>query len=74
VADVASGGGLWTAALPLTNGTWEVSNDLNTAAYGGGYVDYTYSFNVTAVPVPAATWLFGGAVGLLSVFRRRQRL
>ena len=71
IADVTSGGALWTTALPLTNGTWEVSNNALTTAYGGGYVDYTYSFNVTPVPVPGAAWLFGGALALLGVARRR---
>jgi hypothetical protein len=30
-----------------------------------------YTFNLTPVPVPAAAWLFGGALGLLGLARRR---
>lgn len=32
---------------------------------------YTSTFNATLVPVPAAVWLFGSALGLLGVARRR---
>ncbi len=30
-----------------------------------------YRWNLTVVPIPAAAWLFGGALGLLGVVRRR---
>jgi hypothetical protein len=32
---------------------------------------FTVDFSVTTVPIPAAAWLFGGALGLLGVARRR---
>ena len=33
----------------------------------------TWTFNATAVPVPAALWLFGSALGLLGWMRRNRR-
>ena len=38
---------------------------------GSGSGGYTYTFSV--VPVPAAVWLFGSALGLLGVARRQQK-
>ena len=40
---------------------------------GAGFFD-DVSFDQVAVPVPAAVWLFGSAIGLLGVVRRRQSL
>ena len=37
----------------------------------GGSFDAFVTFNVNVVPVPAAVWLFGSAVGLMGVMRRR---
>lgn len=34
-------------------------------------VSAIYTLDLVPVPIPAAVWLFGGALGLLSVFRRR---
>ncbi len=34
---------------------------------------YTWTFQTTPVPVPPAVWLFGGALGLLGLARRRLR-
>jgi hypothetical protein len=52
---------------------YEVSNSLASYLYGGGYIDYTYSFNVSAVPLPGALGLFGAGVSSLAVFFRRRR-
>jgi hypothetical protein len=38
---------------------------------GSGSSGYTYTFSV--VPVPAAVWLFGSALGLLGVARRQRK-
>ena len=38
---------------------------------GGGSFDAFVTFNVNVVPVPAAVWLFGSALGLMGVMRRR---
>jgi hypothetical protein len=37
----------------------------------GGPYDAFVTFNVNVVPVPAAVWLFGSALGLMGVMRRR---
>jgi hypothetical protein len=37
----------------------------------GGPYDTFVTFNVNVVPVPAAVWLFGSALGLMGVLRRR---
>jgi hypothetical protein len=37
----------------------------------GGPYDTFATFNVNVVPVPAAVWLFGSALGLMGVMRRR---
>lgn len=53
------------------------TSGLYTIAIGGeGFLsfddDYGYEMNVSAVPVPAAVWLFGsGLAGLLAMRRRR---
>jgi hypothetical protein len=54
------------SGLALTNlggGNWKLSNGV--VGVGG----YDFVFNV--VPVPAAVWLFGSALGLMGVARRR---
>lgn len=63
-------------STPLTEGQYQLNgvggfvgvetmNELNT-------LDYTWSMNVSAVPVPAAVWLFcSGLVGLLGFSRRK---
>jgi hypothetical protein len=47
-----------------------------TVAIGGANGtagNYTYSIETTAVPVPAAAWLFGGALSSLGLVRRRRQ-
>ena len=73
---VAAGGGcdatdgaynLWTIVSDNTGigGQLILSNGIATTAAGTHYM----TFNV--VPVPAAVWLFGSALGLMGVARRR---
>jgi hypothetical protein len=38
---------------------------------GPGVYDTFVTFNVNVVPVPAAVWLFGSALGLMGIMRRR---
>ncbi|MEZ5563486.1 MAG: VPLPA-CTERM sorting domain-containing protein [Gammaproteobacteria bacterium] len=47
----------------LGGGNWKLSNGV--VGVGG----YDFTFNV--VPVPAAVWLFGSALGLMGAMRRR---
>ena len=49
----------------LGGGNWKLSNGV--VGVGG----YDFTFNVAVVPVPAAVWLFGSALGLMGVARRR---
>ena len=42
----------------------------NGCATTGG-VNAGYSWNLSTIPIPAAVWLFGGALGVLGVVRRR---
>ncbi|GJQ56310.1 MAG: hypothetical protein HKUEN07_28790 [Rhodocyclaceae bacterium] len=44
-----------------------------TLSNSTGTSGITFVFNASAVPVPAAVWLFGSAVGLLGVVRRRAK-
>lgn len=50
----------------LGGGNWKLSNIVPLTS------GYEFTFNVAAVvPVPAAVWLFGSALGLMGVMRRR---
>ena len=53
------------ALTSLGGGNWKLSNGV--VGVGG----YDFTFNVAVVPVPAAVWLFGSALGLMGVARRR---
>lgn len=56
--------------MPLTAGDYSM---LIVSANGDAHsMDYTFSYEVSAVPVPAAVWLFGsGLVGLAGVARKK---
>jgi hypothetical protein len=55
------------ATLDLTPGTYEWT-------WGSGASFDSFTLNVSAVPVPAAVWLFGsGLLGLVGVARRKAR-
>ena len=51
---------------PPTSFTW-TSQDIPVSTFGV----QTFAAITTVVPIPAAAWLFGGALGLLGVVRRR---
>ena len=67
----------FNATLPLTEGTYQLTQTVPqfgfpTATGDGGAIPYTWSFTVesTAVPVPAALWLFAtGLIGLVGIAR-----
>jgi hypothetical protein len=54
-----------------------VENNVNPFTDGGGspysplVLDQTATITIAAVPVPAAVWMFGSALGLLGFMRRR---
>ncbi|MHB8535824.1 MAG: hypothetical protein ACYDBW_10315 [Sulfuricaulis sp.] len=71
-----AGGGIYTGPVyDLVSTDWD-----NNGVAGGGMIDGPFSgfnanfnINTSAVPVPAAFWLFGsGLVGMLSIMRRRK--
>ncbi|MEZ5564313.1 MAG: VPLPA-CTERM sorting domain-containing protein [Gammaproteobacteria bacterium] len=59
---------LWTVVSDNTGsgGQLILSNGIDTALAGTHYMTFS------VVPVPAAVWLFGSAIGLLGVARRRK--
>jgi hypothetical protein len=78
LTSMAAGGGcdatdgaydLWTVVVDNTGtgGQLILSNGINIASAGTHYM----TFQAAVVPVPAAVWLFGSAIGLLGVARRR---
>ena len=53
-----------------TAGTSLVLTEQSQFAFAGAASGYVYTFGTT-IPVPAAVWLFGSALGLLGFARRR---
>ena len=49
----------------------DVSVEINLGGPGTGFVRYIESGTVSAIPVPAAVWLFGSALVGLGYFRKR---
>jgi hypothetical protein len=59
-----------TRSRQITSGSLQVIPGSGQAAFDW---DYALAWQVTAVPVPAALWLFGsGLIGLVGVARRRK--
>ena len=56
----------------LASGTYRISMFGQQADEAGEYtLDYTIEFGVSAVPLPAAAWLFAsGLLGLIGLSRR----
>lgn len=60
------------ASLPLSSGTYNTNQSYGfTQGAGTASWDYTMSFEVKEIPIPAASWLFfSGLFGLLGVHRK----
>jgi hypothetical protein len=66
------GGGNTLATLGLSTFSFWLDGDFNVERPLQDIVLVPTSINVSAVPVPAAVWLFGsGVLGLVGVARRR---
>jgi hypothetical protein len=66
---------LGVAAMPQYTGRYLLAPDAlpgNSPSTGSTVVDYELVFEVSVVPLPAAVWLFGSALGLLGWLRKRQ--
>jgi hypothetical protein len=72
-----SGGGAANLGVPVGSGDWLNLESLsffaesNPNGFGGATIEID-NVVVSAVPIPAAVWLFGSGLGLLGWFRRRQ--
>lgn len=67
------GGMITTTVDAMGNFTANWQATVNGGAFNGQVGDWTITGTVSAVPVPAAVWLFGsGLVGLAGVARRRK--
>ena len=61
---------------PIQSGNYIMSAGSFSAPSGteGGFISYTFEFDVAPVPIPATVWLFGsGLIGLIGVARRKVR-
>ena len=72
--DDASPLSAFTSSLPTGENIYKMDNDgYAVTIVGGGSWDYTWTFDVVAVPIPAAVWLFGsGLIGLIGIARRKK--
>ena len=71
VWDVASG--VYTSTDPTVGNPANPDGVLGVGMIDGAFVGFNANFDFTAVPVPAAVWLFGsGLLGLVGVARRRK--
>jgi len=66
---------LYASDMPLGSGSYRMLHPENARKSPGSSLtyDYTLQFEVSAVPVPAAVWLFGsGLLGLIGIPRRKK--
>jgi len=67
--------GVGTGAAPDNTASVDFNVLVLAPAGGAGYFDSITANQVSAVPVPAAVWLFGsGLLGLVGVARRKSRM
>lgn len=61
-------------SLPIEEDIYKLKNEgYAYTSLGGGSWDYTWTFEVTTVPIPATVWLFGsGIIGLIGIARRKK--
>lgn len=54
---------------------WDADGNAGAAMIDGPFTGFNANFNVNAVPVPAAVWLFGsGLLGLVGMARRKKKV
>jgi hypothetical protein len=68
---VAAANVTYTVLDPIVLGPGSYVLQIRGDATGAAGGSYSGVLNLTAVPVPAAVWLFGGALGGLGLLRRR---
>lgn len=62
---------MFSSLLPLSANNYGLSNNLRRQGDGGTW-DYTWTFEVAAVPIPPALWLFGsGLLGLIGMAKKK---
>ena len=69
---VAAGNVTYTVLDPIVLGPGSYVLQIRGDATGAAGGSYSGVLNLTAVPVPAAVWLFGSALGGLGLLRRRR--
>ncbi len=62
------------ANVSWENITLSLGNAATCGTCAGPNSGYTWKVSIATIPVPAAVWLFGSALGLLGVARRRKAL
>ena len=71
--DIWNALGVGTAAAPDNTASVDFNVLVLAPAGGSGYFDSIEANQVSAIPVPAAVWLFGtGLLGLVGIARRRK--
>ena len=62
-----------TGGLPLMAGTYAIeAHNMSFNNIEDSSIDYTWSVEVSPVPIPSAVWLFGsGLIGLIGLARRK---
>lgn len=70
------GGGVYTGPVySLVSTDWDANGIAGVAMIDGPFTGFNANFNVNAVPVPAAVWLFGsGLLGLAGMARRKKKI